>query len=69
MKHKRFIAMILASSMLLMGVPVNAETSEMVPVEDVDLIPDEANLITPNYVCTWSNQDWTAMSRCMDSMQ
>ena len=30
--------------------------------EPVDLIPDEPNTETPNYVCTWSFQDWAAYS-------
>ena len=28
----------------------------------VDLVPDTANAETPNYVCTWSFQDWAAQS-------
>ena len=29
----------------------------------VDLVPDTPNDKTPNYVCTWSWQDWTAYSK------
>ena len=61
--RKRVLSLILVLSMLLAYLPG-------VPAADAagvtDLIPDEANVTTPNYVCTWSNQDWTALSSDAD---
>ncbi|WP_195560798.1 InlB B-repeat-containing protein, partial [Anaeromassilibacillus sp. D41t1_190614_C2] len=70
MKKKRWISLVVVLCLLMQMLPVSAmasvQTAGKAPAaaatEPVDLIPDEPNTETPNYVCTWSFQDWAAYS-------
>lgn len=59
MNLKRLLAMILAFAMILPCVPTALAADEE---QAISLIPTQPNVETPNYVCTWSAQDWTAQS-------
>lgn len=59
MNLKRLLAMILAFAMILPCVPTALAADEE---RAISLIPTQPNVETPNYVCTWSAQDWTAQS-------
>lgn len=69
-EKKRWISLVVVLCLLMQMLPVSAmasvQTAGKAPAaaatEPVDLIPDEPNTETPNYVCTWSFQDWAAYS-------
>ena len=60
------VVLCLLMQMLPVSAMASVQTAGKAPAaaatEPVDLIPDEPNTETPNYVCTWSFQDWAAYS-------